>query len=106
LFSTVSALILIGSLAGQAAKPAPLPLNALARLATGDGVKLTPDTVVQAPYDPQFLKGVDVWGGVGRAVRGAGGATDWELFQIQQNPGWWGRVIFYQDGVVVPNPFE
>jgi hypothetical protein len=39
-------------------------------------------------------------------ARGAGGATDWELLQIQQNSGWWGRITFWSDGQVVANPFE
>lgn len=49
------------------------------------------------------LKGVDVWGGVTRASRGA---TDWELLQIQQNPDWWPRIRWMKDGIPVPNPFE
>jgi hypothetical protein len=52
------------------------------------------------------LKGVDVWGGVTRASRGAGGATDWELLQIMQNEGWWSRIKWMRDGVQVTNPFE
>jgi hypothetical protein len=52
------------------------------------------------------LNGVDVWGGVTRASRGAGGATDWELLQIMQNEGWWSRIKWLKDGVPVPNPFE
>jgi hypothetical protein len=51
------------------------------------------------------LKGVDVWGGVTRASRGAGGATDWELLQIMQNEDWWPRIKWMKDGVLVPNPF-
>jgi hypothetical protein len=61
--------------------------------------------------DPQTevlfnLKGVDVWGGIARASRGAGGATDWELLQIMQNEDWWPRIKWMKDGVQVPNPFE
>jgi hypothetical protein len=61
--------------------------------------------------DPQAkvgfnLKGVDVWGGVTRASRGAGGATDWELLQIMRNADWWPRIRWMKDGVQVPNPFE
>jgi hypothetical protein len=51
------------------------------------------------------LKGVDVWGGVTRASRGAGGATDWELLQIMQNEEWWSRIKWIKDGVEIPNPF-
>jgi hypothetical protein len=32
------------------------------------------------------LDGVDVWQGVSRAAAGRGGATDWELLTIRQNP--------------------
>lgn len=52
------------------------------------------------------LTDVNVWEGVSRAARGAGGATDWELLQIRQNPEWWGRITFYNEGKVVPNPFK
>lgn len=53
------------------------------------------------------LTGVDSpWASVARAARGAGGATDWELLQIQQNPAWWNRVTFWNNGQVVPNPFR
>jgi hypothetical protein len=52
------------------------------------------------------LEGVDVWGGVTRASRGAGGATDWELLQILRNPDWWPRIRWLKGGVPVPNPFE
>ncbi len=52
------------------------------------------------------LEGVDVWKGITRASRGAGGATDWELLQIQQNEDWWSRVRWFKGGVEVPNPFR
>jgi hypothetical protein len=50
--------------------------------------------------------GVDVWAGVIRASRGAGGATDWELLQIMQNEDWWSRIKWIEDGVQVANPFQ
>jgi hypothetical protein len=52
------------------------------------------------------LKGVNVWEGVTRAAAGRGGATDWELLQIMQNPGWWSRIRWIEDGIPKPNPFE
>ncbi len=52
------------------------------------------------------LDGVDVWGGVSRASRNAGGATDWELLQIRSNPEWWSRIKWIKDGVEIPNPFQ
>lgn len=53
------------------------------------------------------LTGVDnAWTAVARAARGAGGATDWELLQIQQNPGWWSRIRFFTNGQAIPNPFQ
>jgi RHS repeat-associated protein len=53
------------------------------------------------------LTGVDSpWAGAARAARGAGGATDWELLQIQQNQGWWSRITFWNNGQAVPNPFQ
>jgi hypothetical protein len=51
------------------------------------------------------LDGVDVWGGVQRAARGAGGATDWELLMIRQNPQWGNQLTFMLNGVKVGNPF-
>jgi hypothetical protein len=51
------------------------------------------------------LKGVDVWGGIQRAASGRGGATDWELLQIRNNPEWWSRIQFMRDGVPAANPF-
>lgn len=52
------------------------------------------------------LDGVDVWGGVTRSASGRGGATDWELLHIRQNPQAWGTIDFIQDGVKVENPFQ
>jgi hypothetical protein len=49
---------------------------------------------------------VDVWAGVTRAAKGAGGATDWELLKIRQNPQWWDRIEFMKDGKPVANPFK
>ncbi len=52
------------------------------------------------------LDGVDVWKGVNRAASGRGGATDWELLQIRQNPQIWKTVDFIKDGNKVGNPFK
>ena len=52
------------------------------------------------------LNGVGVWGGVQRAASGAGGATDWELLQIRQNPQFWDSMTFWKNGQVAPNPFK
>jgi hypothetical protein len=52
------------------------------------------------------LTGVDKpFAAAARAAAGRGGATDWELFQIMQNSAWWNRIVFYNNGQVVPNPF-
>ena len=51
------------------------------------------------------LDGVDVLRGVSRAAAGRGGATDWELMQIRQNPQWWGSVQFWRNGSPAANPF-
>jgi RHS repeat-associated protein len=60
------------------------------------------------PHTPVHfnLNGVDVWGGVQRAATGRGGATDWELFQIRQNPQFWNVLTFWRNGQVAPNPFK
>ena len=65
--------------------------------------------VIQHLKDPNAknhfnLDGVDVWKGVQRASAGQGGATDWELLQIYQNPN--ANVQFYQNGAPAPNPFK
>jgi hypothetical protein len=52
------------------------------------------------------LDGVDVWGGVNRSAAGRGGATDWELLQIRNNPQWWDRIEFIRNGQLHPNPFR
>ncbi len=52
------------------------------------------------------LDGVDVWTGVTRAASGRGGATDWELLQIRQNPQAWDTIDFFKDGSKVENPFQ
>jgi len=54
------------------------------------------------------LTGIDdPWAAVSRVSRKQGrGYTDWELFQIQQNPEWWSRIQFYKNGGKVPNPFS
>ena len=68
-------------------------------------------TMVEKLADPNTkilfnLEGVEVWPGVSRAARGAGGATDWELLQIQQNPQWWTTIEWWKGGTQVPNPFQ
>ncbi len=52
------------------------------------------------------LDSVDVWGGITRASRGAGGATDWELLQIYSNKDWWSRIKWIKNDAEVPNPFK
>jgi len=49
-----------------------------------------------------------VVGASGAAVNGApwGGSTDWELLQILNNPSWWNRITFWENGANVPNPFH
>lgn len=44
--------------------------------------------------------------GVQRAAAGRGGATDWELLQIRQNPQFWDSLQFWEKGAQVPNPFR
>lgn len=51
------------------------------------------------------LNDVDVWGGVQRAASGGGGATDWELLQLRQNPQFWDSTTFWKNGQIAPNPF-
>ena len=52
------------------------------------------------------LNGVDIWSGVQRAAAGRGGAMDWELLQIRQNPQSWSKINFWRNGAVVRNPFQ
>jgi RHS repeat-associated protein len=52
------------------------------------------------------LDGVSVWDGVSRAASGAGGATDWELFQIRSNPQWWDSIQWFRAGRQVGSPFK
>ena len=52
------------------------------------------------------LDGVDVWAGVSRAAGGRGGATDWELLQVRQNPQSWDTLQFWKGGQPVDNPFK
>ncbi len=52
------------------------------------------------------LDGVDVWKGIDRSASGRGGATDWELLQIRQNPQTWNTIDFVKDGAKVENPFQ
>ena len=63
--------------------------------------------VMNNPKNSVFfnLKDVDVWGGIGRASAGIGGATDWELLQIAQNKEWWAGITWVLDGVKKANPF-
>ena len=51
------------------------------------------------------LDGVDVWRGIARAAVNRGGATDWELLQIKQNPEWWPRISWIKGDRNVLNPF-
>jgi RHS repeat-associated protein len=67
--------------------------------------------VLDALADPKRmvhfnLDGVDVWKGVQRASSGRGGATDWELLQVKQNPQFWDTIKFWKDGQQVANPFK
>jgi len=39
-------------------------------------------------------------------MAGRGGATDWELLQIKQNPQFWGSLQFWKSGQQAPNPFK
>ncbi|MFG5779819.1 hypothetical protein ACFIQF_22395 [Comamonas sp. J-3] len=52
------------------------------------------------------LDGVNVWNGVQRASAGCGGATDWELLQINRNPQYWDSLQFWENGQHAPNPFK
>ena len=64
--------------------------------------------VMNDPANEAFfnLKGIDdVWKSATLAARGGGGATDWELLQIELNPDWWPRITWWNDGVEVSNPF-
>jgi len=67
--------------------------------------------VLDALIDPNCqicfnLDGVDVWRGIQRAASGRGGATDWELLQIKQNPQIWNTIQFWKHGQPVSNPFK
>lgn len=44
------------------------------------------------------LTDVNVWQGVQRAASGRGGATDWELLKIKENPQFWDKITFWNDG--------
>jgi len=67
--------------------------------------------VQQAIYDPDMeiivnLDGIDnPIAAAQRGIGGAGGATDWELGQIWQSKTEWGKITWYKDGEIVPNPF-
>jgi len=52
------------------------------------------------------LDGVDVWPGIQRSSAGRGGATDWELQQIYENPQFWDTIEFWKNGERVSNPFK
>jgi hypothetical protein len=47
-----------------------------------------------------------VWRGIQRAASGRGGATNWELLQIKQNPQIWNTIQFWKRGQPVSNPFK
>lgn len=51
------------------------------------------------------LDGVDVWGGLSRAGSNRGGATDWELLQIFNNPNY-PNLQFFKNGLPAANPFK
>ena len=64
---------------------------------------------IQNPEMEMFfnLDGIDSpWAAVTRASKGTARATEWGLLQIKLNPEAWDRVIWYKNGVIVPNPFE
>ena len=48
----------------------------------------------------------DAAGRVERAASGQGGATDYELLVIKENPQWWDRIVWTKDGKPVDNPFK
>ena len=41
-----------------------------------------------------------------RAASNIGGATDWELLQIELTPSAWDRITWYKQGEIVSNSFE
>jgi hypothetical protein len=53
------------------------------------------------------LSGIDdVLGAIKRTLEFTGGATDWELWKISDNPQWWDRIFWWKDGKQVSNPFS
>ena len=53
------------------------------------------------------LTGIDSpWSAIQRASNGTGRPTEWELLQIYDNPQWWDRITWYNNGEIVPNPFD
>jgi Pretoxin HINT domain len=92
-------------------------LDDFARTRGADTWKNLPDPmrwrsgVLDALANPQRtvhfnLDGVDnVWSSVSRASSGRGGATDWELLQVQQNREFWSTTEFWRNGQRVGNPF-
>jgi hypothetical protein len=69
------------------------------------------NTMLEKLADPNTkilvnLEGVEVWPGISRAARGVGGATDWELLQIQQTRNWWRKIVWWLGVKRVPNPFQ
>jgi RHS repeat-associated protein len=115
------AAVVAGAATVKAAKPFALGirehLGDFARARGAETYKNLPDPnkwksgVLDALADPNRrvhfnLDGVDVWQGVQRASSGRGGATDWELLQIKQNPQFWDSLQFWKNGQQVPNPFK
>ena len=41
-----------------------------------------------------------------RAASGRATPTDWELLMIYQNPGWWGRIRWFDGDSSASNPFD
>lgn len=70
------------------------------------------DGVRQALYDPEMeisfnLDGIDSpRAAIQRGASGRCTATEWELFEIYQSKSIWGKITWYLNGEVVPNPFE
>jgi hypothetical protein len=73
----------------------------------GDDWKAAFPGVMSNPNNQIFfnLNNVDVWPGVQRAAAGVGGATDFELYQISNNPQWWPRIQYMENGAPAANPF-
>ena len=67
--------------------------------------------IEKAINDPEVeiyfnLDGINnVWASIQKVARGAGGATDWELFKIYSNKGIWDTVVWFLEGEETANPF-